>query len=121
MANISISGTIACKEGSEAVQLKKVGNDLSIGTFSVLDKEWVPGKKDDNQKVGQFYRVEVVGKSAEIAADRLNRGDAVTVHGQLVQSEYNGKTYYTVKNSRLTYFYSGSNESAGSKQAEAVF
>lgn len=42
-------------------------------------------------------------------------------YGQLVQSEYNGKTYYTVKNSRLTYFYSGSNESAGSKQAEAVF
>ena len=121
MANISIAGTIACKAGSEAVTLKKVGNDLSIASFSVLDKEWVPGKKDDTQKVGQFYRVEVVGKPAEWAAERLSRGDAVSVNGQLVQSEYNGKTYYTVKNSRLVYLNGGMSADSSSRSAEAIF
>ena len=121
MATITICGTIACKEGTEAVQLKKVGNDLSIGTFSVLDKEWFSSKKDDTKKVGQFYRVELIGKSAEIAAERLNRGDSIGVSGQLVQSEYNGKTYYTVKNTRLTYVYSNANDNNSNKATEAVF
>lgn len=120
MASISISGNIACKQGSEAVTLKRVGNDLAIATFSVLDKEWVPGKKDE-QKVGQFYRVEVIGKSAEIAAERLNRGDGIAVHGQLVQSEYNGKTYYTVKNSRLVYQSTNSSSNTSNSQTASAF
>ena len=33
----------------------------------------------------------------------MERGDKVAVHGQLVQRDYNGKTYLDVKNARVTF------------------
>ena len=48
-----------------------------------------------------------------IAADRLQRGSKVAVAGQLVQREYEGKTYLDVKNSRVTYLDSRQENTGG--------
>ncbi len=102
MASISIAGTITGKQGEPAVTVKQFDSGDSVATFSVADREYVYSKPGEDAK-GQFYRVEVRGKSAQIASERLQRGDKVGVTGQLVQRDYQGKTYLDVKNARLTY------------------
>lgn len=102
MASISLAGTVTGKQGEPPVSVKTFDSGDSVATFSVVDREYVYAKKGE-EAMGQFYRVEVRGKAAQIAADRLQRGDKVAVHGQLVQREYNGKTYLDVKGARVTY------------------
>jgi single-stranded DNA-binding protein len=102
MASISLAGTVTCKQGEAPVTVKTFDSGDSVATFSVVDREYVYAKKGE-EAMGQFYRVEVRGKAAQIAADRLQRGDKVAVHGQLVQREYGGKVYLDVKGARLTY------------------
>jgi single-stranded DNA-binding protein len=100
MASISIVGKVVGKEGNPAVTLKEFSNGGKIASFSVVDNEYIYVKEGDD-RTGQFYSVEVNGKAAEIFADRLQRGDRVGVHGQLVQRNYQDKTYLTVKNARV--------------------
>lgn len=102
MATLSIAGTVTAKNGEEAVTIKEFDSGDKVATFSVADRQYVYTKRGEESK-GQFYRVEVRGKAAEIAADRLQRGDKVAGTGQLVQREYNGKTYLDVKNFQVTY------------------
>ena len=103
MAQINISGTVVCKQGDAPVTLKTLGNDYTIAEFSVRDTEYFYFKGDD--KPGQFYRIQVGGKSAEIVADRLERGDFVSITGQLVQRVYNERTYLDVKDARVNQPY----------------
>lgn len=100
MASISIAGKVVCKEGTAPVTLKVFDNG-KLANFSVVDNEYFYVKQGEDRP-GQFYSVEVNGKAAEIFADRLQRGDRVAVHGQLVQRVYQDKTYLTVKNARVT-------------------
>ena len=102
MASISLAGTVTGKQGEAPVSVKTFDSGDSVATFSVVDREYVYAKAG-TESMGQFYRVEVRGKAAQIAADRLQRGDKVAVHGQLVQREYGGKVYLDVKGARLTY------------------
>lgn len=102
MASISIAGKVVCKEGTAPVSVKEFDNGGKLATFSVVDGEYFYVKEGD-ERTGQFYSVEVNGKAAEIVADRLGRGDRVGVHGQLVQRQYQNKTYLSVKNARVTY------------------
>lgn len=101
MASISIAGKVVCKEGTAPVSLKTFDNGNNLATFSVVDTEYVYTKEGE-ERFGQFYNVQVNGKAAEIANDRLQRGDRVAVHGQLVQRQYNDKVYLDVKNARVT-------------------
>jgi single-stranded DNA-binding protein len=106
MASISIAGKVVCKEGSAPVTLKTFpgrngGADSTLASFSVVDNEYFYVKEGE-ERFGQFYNVQVNGKAAEIFADRLQRGDRVAVHGQLVQRTYNDKTYLDIKNARVT-------------------
>ena len=100
MASISIVGKVVCKEGTPAVALKEFDNGNKIANFSVVDSEYFYVREGE-ERAGQFYSVEVNGKAAEIFADRLQRGDRVGVHGQLVARNYQDKTYLTVKNARV--------------------
>lgn len=101
MASISVAGKVVAKEGTTPVSLKVFDNGNQLANFSVVDNEYFYCKEGE-ERPGQFYRVEVNGKAAEIYADRLQRGDRVAVHGQLIQSTYNDKTYLTIKNARVT-------------------
>ena len=114
MATISLAGTITAKEGTEAVTLKSFDSGDQVASFSVVDRQYVYAKKGE-EAMGQFYRCEVRGKAAEIAADRLSRGSKVAVTGQLVQREYNDRVYLDVKNAQITYLESRP------KQEEAAF
>jgi single-stranded DNA-binding protein len=102
MASISIVGKVTCKEGTAPVNLKTFDNGNQVANFSVVDLEYfsVPEGQD---RPGQFYSVELYGKSAEIYADRLQRGDRVGIHGQLVLRQYQDKIYPTIKNARVTH------------------
>jgi single stranded DNA-binding protein len=102
MATISVAGSVTAKEGEDAVTLRTFDNGNQIASFSVLDREYFYVKQGEERK-GQFYRVEVIGKAAEIATNRLKRGDKVAVSGQFVSRDYNDKTYYDIKNARVTY------------------
>ena len=101
MAAISLGGKVTGKPDAPAVTTREFGNGGKIAKFSMVDQEYFYSK--DDEKKGQFYSVEVSGKAAEFVAERLQRGDRVTVHGQLVQREYNDKTYLDVKNARVTF------------------
>jgi len=101
MASISLGGKVTGKQGEPAVTVHEFGNGGKIAKFSMVDTEYFYSKDDD--KLGQFYSVEVTGRGAEIVADRLERGDRVAVHGQLVQRKYQDKIYLDVKNSRVTF------------------
>jgi single stranded DNA-binding protein len=100
MASISIVGKVVCKEGTAPVSLKTFDNGNSVATFSVVDNEYVYSREGE-ERFGQFYSVQVNGKAAQIANDRLQRGDRIGVHGQLVQRQYNDKVYLDVKNARV--------------------
>lgn len=102
MASISLAGTVTGKQGESPVTVKQFDSGDSVATFSVADREYVYSKPG-SEAMGQFYRVEVRGKAAQIAADRLQRGDKVAVTGQLVQREYNDKVYLDVKGARVTF------------------
>ena len=102
MAAISLGGKVTCKQGSPAVQVRFFDNGGQLAKFSVVDQEYFFVKQGDERK-GQFYSVEVNGKQAEIVADRLQRGDRVCVRGQLVQRDYNDRTYLEVKNASVTF------------------
>ncbi|MGA1710408.1 MAG: single-stranded DNA-binding protein [bacterium] len=114
MATGVISGIVTCREGDSPVTLKTLKDNYVIATFSMVDKEyfWSP---DPDSKKGQFYNIEVTGKQAEIAADRLKRGDALSARGQLVQREWQGKTYLDVKNATLTFLSNRGQEEASGK------
>ncbi len=111
MAQVNISGTVVCKQGDPAVTLKTLGESYTIAEFSVRDTEYFYYKGDD--KPGQFYRVQVGGKSAEILAGRLERGDFISVTGQLVQRVYKDKTYLDVKDARVNQPYKERPEAGG--------
>lgn len=100
MASISVVGKVVGKEGNPPVSLKEFDNGNKIANFSVVDQEYFYVKEGE-ERPGQFYGVEVNGKAAEIVHDRIQRGDRVGVHGQLVQRVYNDKTYLAIKNARV--------------------
>lgn len=100
MATISIAGTITGGKAKQAVSVKEFEGGAKLANFSVLDKQYFYSKED---RKGQFYNVQVRGKEAEIASDRLAIGNRVAVTGQLVQRDYNGKTYFDVINANITY------------------
>jgi single-stranded DNA-binding protein len=102
MAQIALAGTVCNSRSGAPVSTRTTESGLTFATFSVADQEYVPTRQNE-EKRGQFYQVEVVGKAAEIAADRLEKGSFVAVTGQLVQRDYKDKTYYEVKNAKLTY------------------
>jgi single-stranded DNA-binding protein len=101
MAAISAAGKVTGKQGEPAVTVREFGSGGKIAKFSIVDQEYYYSKDDD--KLGQFYSVEVTGKAADIVADRLNRGDRVAVHGQIVQRKYQDRIYLDIKNARVTF------------------
>jgi len=102
MTSVSLAGKVTGKEEEPPVTVREFGNGGKIARFSVLDNEYFYVKQTDDRKL-QFYTVEVSGKQAEIVAERLARGDQVGVHGQLIQRDWNGKTFLDVKNARITF------------------
>ena len=116
MAAISLGGKVTCKEGSPAVQVRTFDNGGTLAKFSVVDQEYFYVKQGEERK-GQFYSVEVNGKQAEVVADRLQRGDRVCVRGQLVQRDYNDRTYLDVKNASVTFMEARREESSSSSGA----
>ena len=103
MAQVTLSGTVVCKEGTPAVTLKTLGESYTIAEFSVRDTEYFYHKGDE--KPAQFYRVQVGGKAAEFLPERLERGDFVSVTGQLIQSKVGDRTYLNVKDARVNQPY----------------
>jgi len=102
MATISIAGTVVCKEGTAPVSVKTFDSGDQVATFTVMDRAYVYVKPGDD-KTGQFYNCQLRGKQAEIAAERVKRGDKIAVTGQLVQREYQGKVYLDIRNASPTY------------------
>lgn len=111
MAQVNLSGTVVCKQGEPAVTVKTLGESYTIAEFSIRDTEYFYYKGDD--KPGQFYKVQVGGKAAEFLPERLERGDFVSVTGQLVQRVYNDKIYLDVKDARVNQPYKERKEAGG--------
>ena len=102
MAFASIAGTVTGKPGESPVTVKVFDSGDSVASFSVADLAYVYAKPGEDRQ-GQFYRCEIRGKAAEIAAERLQRGDKIKVDGQLVQRTYNYKLYLDLKNAQVTF------------------
>ena len=102
MATITIAGTVTGRPGESPVTVKTFDNGDTIATFSVADRAYVY-TKPGTESQGQFYRCEVRGKTAEIAVDRIKRGDKISVSGQLVQRTYNEKLFLDIRNASVTF------------------
>ena len=105
MATISLVGKVVGKAGEPAVSMKEIngkeGAVIKIASFSLNDKEYCYFKnKEDNP--GQFYRVEVNGRMADIAEERVSLGTWVSVSGQPIWRQWNGQKYLDVKNAKFT-------------------
>lgn len=118
MANVTVSGVVTGRPGESPVVFKTFDSGDMVASFSIADLEYVYAKKDEDRQ-GQFYRVEVRGKAAEIANERIARGMFVSASGQLVQRTYNEKLYLDVKNARLTL--PSNKEKGGSRTEELPF
>ena len=116
MANVTISGVVTGRQGESPVVFKVFDSGEMVASFSVADLEYVFAKQGEDRQ-GQFYRVDVRGKAAEIANDRIQRGLFVSASGQLVQRTYKDKLYLDVKNARLT-FPKAEGAASGSRQGE---
>jgi single-stranded DNA-binding protein len=114
MATISIAGPVTGREGEPAVTVKTFENGDSIATFSVADRQRVPGKPGQERQ-GQFYRCEVRGPIVNIVSERLKRGSVVAVSGQLVQRTWNDKLMLDVKYANVTFLDSRTDQSNVSK------
>ena len=111
MAQVNLSGTVCGKEGESPVTVKTLGESYTIAEFSIRDSEYFYYKGED--RPGQFYNVQVGGKAAQIVADRLSRGDFISVTGQLVQRLYEGKSYLDVKDARVNQAYKAPDDQPG--------
>lgn len=114
MATITVAGTVTGREGQPAVTLKNFDNGDAIASFSVADRAYVYVKPGEDRK-GQYYNCQVRGKAAEIAADRIQRGDKIAVSGQLVQRDYDGKLFLDIKNCSITFLEARQEGSASGK------
>jgi single-stranded DNA-binding protein len=98
MATITISGPIV---GNEP-ELKTFDSGFATLRFSMLDKKSVKFTSED-QKTGQFYNCEIIGKPAVWAADRLKKGSLLSLTGDLVQYKYNDTVRFQVRNGQPTF------------------
>ena len=110
MAQATVSGTVVCKEGQSPVTIRELTPSYKVAEFSVRDTEYFYYKGDD--KPGQFYSVQVTGKQAEFLSDRIERGDFVSVTGQLVQRVWKDKVYLDVKDARVNQPYKETSSSS---------
>lgn len=114
MATLSTAGTVSCKPGDQPVKLKTYDNGDKVATFSICDRQYVYSKGSDDRQ-GQFFNIEVRGKTAEICFDRIQRGDKIAATGQLVQRTWNDKLILDVKNANITFLESRQTSSGGSE------
>lgn len=108
MATITVAGTVTGKQGESPVTVRTFqpktpgGYAETLASFSVADRAYVYAKEGEERQ-GQFYRCEFRGRVAEIVADRVKRGDKISVSGQLVQRMYQDKLYLDIKNAQPTF------------------
>lgn len=104
MATISLIGKVVGKASDPAVAVREIKTNngtMKVASFSINDRDYCYFKnKEENP--GQFYRVEITGVQADIAAERLSHGSWVAVSGQPVWRQYNGQKYLDVKNAKFT-------------------
>lgn len=118
--NITLSGRL-----TKDLEIRKVGNDFSIGSTSIAVNRSV--KKDGKYvKEAQFFDCTLVGKMADALAPYLKKGQQVCVSGSLRQDrwEKDGKTnsriYVDVSDVALMGGNTGSNtnnSSSGGQQS----
>ena len=113
MAAITTAGKVTGKQGEPAVTVREFGNGGKIAKFNMVDQEYFYVKQGE-ERPGQFYTCEVSGKQADIVAERLERGDRVCVRGQLVQRQYNDKTYLDIRQASVTFMEGKKEDSADS-------
>ena len=99
MATVTIVGTVTCKEGEDPCTVRQFDSGNSIVSFSVLDKQYVYTKKGE-ERFGQFYKCEIMGKAGQIAVDRLRRGDCGAGNARMGWSGGCRHPYGTVGDSR---------------------
>lgn len=104
MAQITVSGAVCGgSKGGPAVVLKEITPTYKVAELSIRDTEYFYNKGED--RPGQFYKIQITGKQAEIAVERLDKGDFIMATGQLVQREYNDRIYLDVKDARFNQPY----------------
>jgi single-stranded DNA-binding protein len=112
MATISIAGTVTGKPNESAVTMKSFpsrtpGGDADVvASFSVADRAYFYTKQGEERQ-GQFYRIEVRGKTAEICNERIKRGDQIAVSGQLIQRTYQDRLFLDIRNATVTFLDEG--------------
>ena len=104
MANISIAGSVCKgKDDSSPVRFQVLDSGTAVANFSVADTEYFSFRGDE--RPGQFYSVQVFGKTAEFSRERLKRGSKVSVSGQLVlePASEGDRIFPTIKNARVQF------------------
>lgn len=104
MQSITITGRM----GNDA-EVRQAG-DSNVCIWSVAVDQGFGDRKTTN-----WYRAEVWGKRSDFAS-RAMKGDVVTVQGELIIDEYNGKPQYKVRANEFTFTTPGKRDDAPRQQ-----
>lgn len=83
---VFITGRLTADSSIQYFESGKVKTTFSIAVDSYMNKE----------KFTTFIPCSIWDKQAEFAAEYFKKGKTVSVFGELISREYEGKTYYTV-------------------------
>lgn len=109
MQSITITGRM----GNDA-EVRQAG-DSNVCTWSVAVDQGFGDRKTTN-----WYRAEVWGKRSDFAS-RAMKGDVVTVQGELIIDEYNGKPQYKVRANEFTFTTPGKRDDAPRQQQRSEY
>jgi single-strand DNA-binding protein len=97
--------TITGRVGGEA-ETRQAGNSQVTNFSCAVDQGW------GDRKQTNWFRVAIWGERGPKLAPYINKGEKVTVTGELEIGEYNGKPQYEIRAADVDCFMAGKSEGA---------
>jgi len=73
------------------VELKEISNGSKVARFTVATNDYYKNNKGDLVKETQWHSIVAWGKTAELMAKVLRKGNSVVIQGKLVHRTYEDK------------------------------
>lgn len=98
--------TITGRVGS-AAETRTVGSGTVTNFSLAVDQGW------GDRKTTNWYRIAIWGDRGQKLSQYINKGEKITVTGELEIGEYNGKPQYEVRAADVDCFMAGKSEQGG--------
>jgi len=107
MQFITITGRVG-----GAAETRQAGSSTVTNFSCAVDQGW------GDRKTTNWFRVAIWGERGTKLAQYINKGEKVTVTGELEIGEYNGKPQYEIRAADVDCFMAGKSEGGTTPQRE---